>query len=215
MLLKWIVCDVEPSNRVAFGEAQQAWGAIGSADGLLGQTGGWDRKSGRACVVGAWASTTSYEAFMGGLHDEVIAGSRQEKTYVSSRVTIFDGVMEMAGHDGAGAPFERAGFVRVADCHVHPERVAHFIQVQREVWAPGMAACAGMLGGWFGRAERGERFLVVTLWENEACHEAYASGPFATLRGKAGAAEDLRSITGYQVVVEQGWKVSPLQGSTH
>ena len=203
MIIKWIVCEVTAEQRAAFSEAQAGWSALSGVSGFLGQLGGWDQ-DGRACIAGLWRDREAYRHFMTAVHDDITDGNAQEGTYTASRVALFDSVMAIqAGLSGA-----EGGLLRVADCRVLAGREEHFIQVQREVWNPGMGGAPGMAGGAFARGE-GSRYLVLSRWADHAAHASYRAERFPELRSRAGAGQDLDAITGYRVALEPAWEVSP------
>ena len=45
VVVKWIVCDVAPTNRDDFSRAQEGWTVLRGEDGFVCQVGGWDEKS--------------------------------------------------------------------------------------------------------------------------------------------------------------------------
>ncbi|MFT5680690.1 MAG: hypothetical protein ACI8RZ_001596 [Myxococcota bacterium] len=108
MLVKWIVCEVEPDRRAAFSEAQRAWSSLTGASGFLGQLGGWD-EAGRACVVGLWQDVAHYQHFMATLHDAIADRSGQEGTYTACVVGLFERRLDI------GAPPRAVGEVLDAD----------------------------------------------------------------------------------------------------
>ena len=131
MLLKWIVCDVGEEARASFSAAQEGWGKLASAPGFLGQVGGWDTKSeNTACIISLWRDPTSYESFMGSLHNEIVAGSGQSQTYRSISVTLFDDMMAIPGSRGMTLEaLEEGRIVRVADCTLKRGREGHFLEM--------------------------------------------------------------------------------------
>ena len=124
------------------------------------------------------------------------------RTYEDGRreqvaVDLAEVLLAMGGGTG------EARLLRVADCRLKPGREQHFCRVQREIWAPGMAA-AGMLRGWLGKCD--QRFLVFSLWPSRQLHQAYQQGPFTALRAAAEAPLDLESVEGSQVDLEASWR---------
>ncbi len=201
MLIKWIVCEVPPEKREAFSRAQEAWSALSGAPGFLGQLGGWDGE-GRACIAGLWEDRAAYRRFMDELHDDIYEDNAQAGTYTASRVALLDAVMDV-GPPLAGAV---GAALRAADCLVGEGREAHFIQVQREVWNPGMGGDPGVTGGVFSRGE-GRRYLVLSRWTDREAHERYRRERFPALRQRSNAAQDLEAITGHVVALEPAWEV--------
>ncbi|MFD7028291.1 DUF4937 domain-containing protein [Streptomyces sp. NPDC059917] len=206
---KWIGCGVPEGAREGFSAGQRAWAVIGDQPGLVGQVGGWDAAGGRAHVLGLWEDVEAYGRFMDDRHDEVFAGSGQAGSCTGIETAGGESVLEMAG-DAAdlAQALEDATLLRVADCRLVPGREEHFMEVQREVWAPGMAA-GGMLAGVV-TGLGGHRYLVTTLWSGPEAHERYAAAHLPALLTRAGLREDLRSTTGHLIPLEPSWRVLPV-----
>lgn len=212
MLLKWIVCDVADDDRAAFSKAQASWAVLRTVDGFLGQAGGWNTKvPGQACIVGLWSDAAAYELFMRDVHDRIFEGSGQVRTYRAIRVLLVDVLLDIAGSvPTLGSVLGDGGLLRVADCALNPGRAAHFEDMQTTVWNPAMAAAGGMLAGAFGCVrEEADHYLVCTLWENAAVHQAYVDKFLPALQARAEIGLDLRRITGHVVAVEPSWRVMP------
>jgi len=208
MLLKWMVAEVPAGDRDDFAEAQRGWAPIALAQGLIGQVGGWNQE-GAACMLAAWSDAGAYKRFYDHVHDAITDFNEQQGTYVGLHVALAHSVVAMPGDaDSFADAMAGATFLRLADCNVHNARVSHFVRAQLTVWAPGMAACEGMLGGRFSASvDRAGRYLVSTLWRDEADHQAYVNGPFTGLRDAAGASIDLASIKGHRVALDPTWTI--------
>jgi Domain of unknown function (DUF4937 len=206
---KWIRCRVPGAARGRFSVAQRGWAVIGDQVGLVGQVGGWDPVTGRAHVLGLWADADAYGRFMRERHDAVVAGNGQDGTYTAIEVATGEVLLEMAG-DAADLrrALERAVLLRVADCRLLPGREEHFLDAQRRVWAPGMAAAGGMLGGVVTRLDT-DRHLVTTLWSGPAAHAHYTTHHLPALRSRAAPGGDLRSMAGHVLPLEADWRVLP------
>ncbi|GAA0900258.1 DUF4937 domain-containing protein [Virgisporangium aurantiacum] len=200
-LIKWVTCAV--TDRDGFDRGQRGWADLRGRPGFGGQWGGWS--GGAAHVVGCWADEVTYRAFMDGVHDRIAAG--QAGTYESASVRVFSHRLTI----GAGLlPDADAAVLRLAHCHVRPDRRDHFVRAQAEVWNPGMSAAPGMVGGAF--AERGDaEFLVLTHWRTAIDHARYVADRFPALRERAAAADDLAAVTGALVDLVPAWTVSPPQ----
>jgi len=211
MFLKWVTCSVAEASREAFGSAQQGWSAIVGQPGLVGQVGGWDTATGDAHILGLWTDRGSYGLFMRDRHDVVANQSGQAQTYRGVHVSVGDAVFTIDG-DAPRLPDALTGGVllRVADCRVDAARRAHFVGEQRDVWAPGMAAAGGMLGGVFTQLAAC-RYLVTTLWSDAAAHQRYASEDVPRLRDLAAADDDLTSLVEHVLLLEPRWKVIAAQ----
>ncbi|MFJ5811187.1 DUF4937 domain-containing protein [Streptomyces sp. NPDC093093] len=211
---KWIGCRVPVVARGQFSAAQSAWSTISDQPGLIGQVGGWDTETGRAHVLGLWSDAEAYGCFMRERHDAVAAGNRQSAGYTGIDVATGDIVLEMGG--GAAdlsRALERAALLRVADCRLLPGRKERFLEVQRRVWAPGMAMAGGMLAGVVTRLET-NRYLVTTLWSGSTAHQRYTTGHLPALRSRAIPQNDIQSMTGHVLPLEASWRVLPVRQST-
>ena len=199
--MKWITCEVV--DRPGFDSGQRAWAALQGAPGFLGQGGGWScQDPGTAHLFASWANRASYQAFMDGQHDDIAAA--QAGTYAGIGVRVLEHRLDVGRPVRPGFP--GASLLRMAYCHVRPERTGHFISAQADVWTPGMASAPGMLGGVFAQAA-GTEFLVLSTWRSPADHEKYRAERFTDLRRRAAATEDLTDVAGDLVEVERAWSV--------
>ncbi|MFD8081716.1 DUF4937 domain-containing protein [Kitasatospora sp. NPDC059722] len=221
MWIKWINCRVLPGGREDFADAQREWAAIADQPGLVGQVGGWEAGGERAHVLGVWADEKAYTAFMEVRHDEIVTAASAERsgrrdgegpepgswqvTSVTTGASVLDIPGEAAGLDDALA---RGTALRVADCHLHPGRAEHFLDAQRRVWNPAMAAAGGMLAGAVTRLAD-DRYLVATLWTDANAHQRYAERDVPALRARADVAADVRALTGLALPLEADWQVLP------
>ncbi len=228
MLAKLIVCRVHPESSAAFSVAQESWADLAPVPGFQGQLGGWHcsadsdvsspDKVASAVVLGSWQNGAARDAFMANVHDGITDSSHQETTYQSCEVAAFEliGVAArsvpppLVGPDDQSA---HGGILRLADCRLHPQRVAHFVNVQDTIWNPGMAAAPGFVRGGYWRHETDpQRFLVSTLWASAAAHDDYARTIMPQLRERADVDQDLLSIAGWRVELEPSWRVAPAPG---
>jgi heme-degrading monooxygenase HmoA len=201
VLVKWITCGTTSS--AAFGRGQQAWDQLDNVPGFLGQGGGWSRKTpGAAQIFAFWSDPASYQVFMDGPHDRIAAA--QLGTFDNIQVRVFRQRLGIAS--GLPAGLAGSSLLRVAHCNVRKHRRDHFVQVQTEVWNPGMATSRGMRGGVFSERTEAE-FLVLSAWETAADHQRYLDHRFSELRNRAESAGDLDAITGDLVELEPSWTV--------
>ncbi|MFE3461062.1 DUF4937 domain-containing protein [Nocardiopsis aegyptia] len=206
---KWVGCSVPVAERGLFDAAQRAWSVIADQPGLVGQLGGWDPATGRAHVLGLWRDVDAYGSFMRERHDAVAAGSHQGDAYAAIETATGEVLFTMSGDaDGLPRALATGTLLRVADCRPAPDRAAHFLDVQRRLWAPGMAAAGGMLGGAVTRLGP-DRYLVTTLWTGPEAHGHYTAHHLPGLRARAAPDRDLRSITGHVIPLEARWRVLP------
>ncbi|MFE3764634.1 DUF4937 domain-containing protein [Streptomyces sp. NPDC059104] len=211
---KWIGCSVPAAGRERFSEGQRGWAVIAGQRGLVGQVGGWDPATGRAHVLGLWSDAGAYRRFMEERHDRVFAGTGGRGGYSAIETAAGETLFDMPG-DAAGLPaaLGSATLLRVADCRLLPGRAEHFLEVQRDVWAPAMAAAGGMLGGTV-TSLGDHRRLVTTLWSGPEPHERYVAGHLPALRARAGLREDLHAVTGHLIPLEPDWRVLPVPAVT-
>ncbi|MFJ8887708.1 DUF4937 domain-containing protein [Streptomyces sp. NPDC102402] len=211
---KWIGCWVPVAARGQFSAAQSGWSTISDQPGLVGQVGGWDSDTGRAHLLGLWTDAEAYRCFMSGRHDAVAADNRHSASYTEMDIATGEIIFEMVG-DTADLPhaLERAALLRVADCRLLPGRKEHFLEAQRSVWAPGMAAAGGMLAGVVTRLGA-NRYLVTTLWSGSAVHQSYTTQHLPALRSRATPESDIQSMTGHVLPLEASWRVLPDQQPT-
>lgn len=204
MLAKWITCAVPADARDRFAVAQQRWSVIADQPGLAGQVGGWDSRTGRAHVLGLWADADSHQAFLRYRHDAIAdAGG-----YTGIEVAIGEVVLTMPGAAATVGGAMSGGLLRVADCHLAEGAEEHFVDVQREVWAPAMAA-AGVLGGVLVQLAA-SRYLVATFWPDVETHRRYAE-EVPRLRARATADTDIASMSGHVLELEPAWRVLPIR----
>ena len=181
MIAKLIICEVIEGKRERFSRSQEAWGELTGVEGFQGQTGGWEPTNpGLAVVIAFWHDTEAYSRFMSEVHDTIFKTHGQEGSYESISVSLWDRKFPIPGVAGqATDAIESGRLIQVARYHVKPARQKHFIQVQHEVWSPGMAAAGGMLGGVFTQSrEDKNRFLVCTLWQSQGDHDNYREKVF-------------------------------------
>ena len=210
MLIKLIQCRVSEDRRERFSRGQAQWCALSGCKGFCGQIGGWVAEDdGLAVIIGLWSDHEAYDAFMRDLHDRIFDGSGQRGTYDSIDVSLWGSVLSIPGSASSlSAGIESADAVRLARCRVRMDRVDHFIEVQRTIWNPGMAASGGMLIGQFSESSGPEHeFLVCTLWQDLDAHRHYRNGVFTDLRRQAEVDRDCEATVGSIISVVDAWRV--------
>lgn len=211
MWLKWIVCEVEESQRAAFSAAQEQWSTMIGQSGLVGQFGGWDRNQpDTAGVLGLWENQKSLEAFMApdGLHDQIYAANNQASAMRSSKVSLFRELFPMHGtFPSQRAAARNASWLRVASCRVADAAYLSFLEAQRQIWLPGMRAAKGMLGGSFA-GDGADGFLVTSLWESEEDHANYCTDILPDLRTQVMQMDGFpESVVGFSIPLEPRWNI--------
>jgi len=210
MLIKLIQCRVSVEHREQFARGQAQWCALAGCRGFCGQIGGWVvEDDGLAVMLGLWSDHDAYEAFMRDEHDRVFDSNGQRGTYDSIDVSLWISILPIPGSASSiSAGIGSADAVRLARCYVRPDRVDHFVEVQRTIWNPGMAAAGGMLIGLFSQCRgREHEFLVCTLWRDLDAHRRYRNGVFTELHRDAEGDRDCEQIEGWIVSVRNEWRV--------
>jgi len=91
MLLKLIECNVIPEKREAFSEGQKMWKELHNVPGFVAQIGGWSRSNyNKAYILAFWLEQNSYENFMDHVHDHLFVKTRQDETYSSIKVSLYE-----------------------------------------------------------------------------------------------------------------------------
>ncbi|MBO8172251.1 MAG: YdbC family protein [Bacillaceae bacterium] len=210
MLIKWIVCTVSRENREAFSQAQEKWMKLKHIPGFLGQVGGWNiSQPGEACILSLWRDEAVYRHFMNQIHDVIFHSSGQQDTYETIQVRLYERLFDIPGGvSHLQGALDKGTLIRMADPLIYRERIPHFVDTQKKIWNPGMAEAEGMLAGVFGVEKENERrFLVATLWKDEASHMAYVQNMFPTLNVRAQVGEDIEEIAGKMVRLIPTWTV--------
>ena len=209
MFGKWIRCQVSNPSQKAFDEAQCLWSSIARCRGFKGQFGGFHADF--AMILALWEKMDDYQHFMSNTHDEVMATSSQHQTYSSLEAHLLERVMVMPGAKSSfSSAIPTAEVLRIADCLVHENRVADFIDRQHRIWAPGMAQAPGMLASLFWSfIDQPNRFLVSTLWRSQKEHDNYATSLLPKLRATARPDRDLIELKGCSFKLNPRWTVVP------
>jgi heme-degrading monooxygenase HmoA len=210
MILKWIVCKVPDDKKEEFSCAQEEWNRLKGVNGFIGQIGGWDLKNNSdACVLGIWKDLKSYQHFMDHEHDQIFYKNEQKRTYESISVTLFESLFDIYGlYNEIYKSLVKGQILRVADTIVHDNREEHFIEVQKEIWNPGMNKASGMYSGVFSKVSNAtNRYLVTTLWKDEISQQLYVENTLPQLREKSEIQKDIKSLQGRVVLLQDKWKV--------
>ncbi|CAN5405087.1 YdbC family protein [soil metagenome] len=212
MLLKWIMCRVSEQLRVPFSASQSKWRQLSKVPGFLGQFGGWNLKSNEeACIVAMWQDENHYQQFMKQQHDKIVRHNDQMNTYDSIDVSLLTPTYDMPGcRESMMASLQEACALRIADCVVKPEREAHFVEMQHEIWIPSVCKADGMLAGAFSKVEQeSNRYMVTTLWKSLEAQEEYSAKVMPKLRKASDQSQDLDQILGGIVSLNRDWLVLP------
>lgn len=209
MLVKWIQCSVPDSQRSAFHNAQLRWSTLAKCSGFVAQCGGWDERTGDACILGVWKSPATYKRFMTFVHDPIVEDNEQDACYDAISVLTASALIRMRGeHPTIRKAVVDAAFLRVADCEAAPASRSRFIDRQLHIWEPAMRESPGQLGGLFSAVtDDPNRFLVTTLWRSETHHATYQTGRLPRLKSQARVDDDTLSVTGHRVPLVPEWTV--------
>ncbi|RAL24066.1 YdbC family protein [Thermoflavimicrobium daqui] len=210
MIIKWIVCQVPEEKKTAFTEAQMIWSSLSDAEGFYGQWGGWNiYQPTKACIFSIWQSLSAYESFMSSIHDTLFLTSDQSQTYQSISVDLSKLVLSIPGEKEFFYQALSHSYLRMADCMVKPKRINSFLQAQKTIWNPAMGQTKGMIAGVIGETIKiPNRYLVLSLWKDKQSHEAYTKRVI-DLRQQAKTDQDIESVSGCLVQLEEKWLVLP------
>ncbi|ENQ3106453.1 YdbC family protein [Bacillus cereus] len=207
MLIKSIICKVSDEKKELFSAAQEQWGELNALDGFYGQIGGWDESE--ACIVSLWENMKMYQSFMNESHDKIFNDNNQESTYTSCETELYQSLFDMSE-----TPFVEAlahsSFLRIAICDVKQESEKQFLHMQETVWNPGMERAEGMMGGVVGRSLSSNRYIVLSLWKDEAAHRHYVKEIFPQLLHTANLSQQVLHIEGKQTTLVNSWAVLPV-----
>ena len=209
MIAKYIVCDVGDEQRASFSNAQLAWKELNTCEGFLGQLGGWDIVTGKATILGLWKDLSSFQHFMNLRHDRIARANRQKRTYLHCATTLSNQLGRISAYGNPSfESLDHIGFIRIADCIVYPDERTNFEKTQQNTWNPGMTACSGMLGGFWGKSiDEPLRYLVTSFWTNEKSHRLYEKHSLPLLKEKSSPGKCIQELKSYRIDVEKQWTV--------
>ncbi|GGE63348.1 YdbC family protein [Priestia taiwanensis] len=211
MFIKWIKCLVNEEDKDAFSLAQQQWRNLESAEGFLGQVGGWNKKQPcEAGIISFWKDDISYWQFMERIHDEIVDMNKQRNTYTHISVELYDGQRQIGKEHPFVDVLTEGCILRAGDCTVKRGNEADFERTQREVWNPGMEETGGILASVFCRSQTDiQRYLAVSIWKSEEIHEQYVKGKVSKLRERSSVTEITERISGHVIEMDRSWIVLP------
>ncbi|MCJ8304014.1 DUF4937 domain-containing protein [Shewanella sp.] len=206
MMIKFIECQLVPSQQVAFSTAQRRWSEVSACPGFISQYGGWNQKNGNAVILSQWQSLAAIDEFMTSTHDKIIEQNQQPLTYETCNVDYLKPVQTMSGVKKVSA--KEIGFVRVADCRLKAGGARRFLQDQVDIWTPAMRSCDGMLGGFVAQSTRDPlRYMVISLWRDEQSHSNYMQDQFNMARAQVKFEEYIDEIVGYLLPTVSSWDI--------
>jgi heme-degrading monooxygenase HmoA len=212
MVLKDFQCRVSIEKYDQFSAEQLRWNALETQAGFVAQCGGRSSDDPtRVQIFGVWTDLDSYHRFMSEAHDPIFEEGSQGDCYCDAQSVIYERVIDIPGDEGdlVSALGRDASMIGVARCMVHPSRTEHFIEMQENVWKPGMELSAGMLGGSFWRSmDEGNRFIQTIAWALMEDHERYCQEQLPNLRQRAKPEHDLHKPVGSQILLTPAWTVS-------
>jgi heme-degrading monooxygenase HmoA len=209
MLVKWIKCQVNKSDKDSFSLAQQQWKSLRNAEGFLGQLGGWDQNNPcEAGILSIWKDSTSYRHFMKTIHDGIVDNSEQRSTYTKISVELYEGIYNISLKHSVSDVISEGNILRVADCMVKTDNEAYFETMQQEVWNKGMLEAEGMLSGVFCKSQNGSRrYLVASVWKDNHSHQNYVENKLSHLIKSSSVKDITEKITGNIIEIDHSWTV--------
>lgn len=93
MLMKKVICHVAESQAEEFSKAQSKWRELSQVKGFIKQSGGWHTDEDghlTAVIVGVWENRQCYDEFMANCHDQIFANTKQNDTFQSINVQLYE-----------------------------------------------------------------------------------------------------------------------------
>lgn len=210
MIIKQIACDLLEAKKELFSTGQGEWKALEGVNGFIGQIGGWsETEKNRAYVFSFWQDEPSYLDFMKNEHDQIADYTKQKDCISSIRVAIFKEIYKIKDGIDFSKKREKDGYIRFTNPVVKDNQVAHFENMQRDVWNNGMAQEKGMLAGYFAKSELlKENYLVLSEWNNKDSHLHYTANKLGHLMEASNVTADVTDIFGDCFEVEPSWCLS-------
>ncbi|MCL1049925.1 DUF4937 domain-containing protein [Shewanella abyssi] len=222
MIVKYINCQVKPNLRSTFSKGQCCWQRTAQSAGFIAQTGGW--QGNQATILALWDAKSSVDSFMQLAHDAIAEDANQQGSYSRLEVGYWQHDLDIPGQQNTSSSqitgstmraaklMAEAQFIRTAQCIVPADKVDGFIEEQRSLWNPAMAAVTGMLGGLLLRSSTNDKqFLVITFWLSEASHQHYTKHVFSGIKALAKYKPLVEEIQGGQIIIDPQWQIA---GST-
>ena len=211
MVGKFIECEVPPSKKEQFSNAQEAWSGTISSRGFNGQVGGWSAQGTTAFIFAIWEDMESLDLFMASRHDSISAKSQQTGTFNRITVSLMKEVMAIPSFVNSVARIgSEIGFVRVSDCRMRPTVDDKFIQEQMPIWSPETADHKGTLGGFVWQSiSDPRRYLTTSFWGSEEHHKAYIKDLPARISTNSDIRGHIASISEHLFITEPNWTVMP------
>ncbi|MFM2483546.1 DUF4937 domain-containing protein [Celerinatantimonas yamalensis] len=206
MIVKFIECIPVPGKERAFSQAQKAWTSVSQCNGFISQYGGWNNKNSHAVILSIWENQRLVNDFMLSMHDSIVESTAQMQTYQQ----CFVHYLTVEHMISASRCFNLSdiGFIRIADCTLKPHGKPLFINDQLSIWNPTMASCSGMLGGYVAKFnEEPDRYMVVSLWQDQQSHHQYVAHQFKIARHQVNVEAYIENLVGYQIPTIKGWGV--------
>ena len=149
MLLKRIVCNVEPECKQDFFIAQANWQKISQAEGFIAQIGGWNINNNKqACIMAFWQDKNHLDIFMQSIHDEIVAANKQENSYSSIKIDYFESAIS---HYELLPLINQAGFLETKEIAAK----------QIELKAPDLVF----------KSSDSSKYLLTRFWKNLAAYK--------------------------------------------
>ncbi|MFP7287004.1 YdbC family protein [Shouchella clausii] len=201
MFIKRITCKVKKEKKDVFSDGQAKWGYLNTLEGFVGQIGGWsDKQENTAYIFSLWQDKKSYFHFMKNEHDKIAFLTGQEGSISSISIDLFEGKFAIREQIGTISDFMNGDYIRFTNADVLEDRMAHFEEMQINVWNKNMSQEEGMLGGYFAKNPLNKRCLVLTGWTDKKAHTNYLR-----LIKESDVNVDVSTVYGDQFAVEKSW----------
>ncbi|PAD35773.1 YdbC family protein [Terribacillus saccharophilus] len=212
MLLKFLICRVDPKQKAEFSLGQASWGDLKNSRGFLGQIGGWDIKEiDKAHIVSVWKDDSSYEEFMNNQHDKIYTKRNQSDSILSIEVETYNIYLSFLDQLRNITEFlTDSPFIRIVKSKIKPSCTESYIEKQKNLWIPEMATTQKMDSCLFGESNRHKNsYITLTGWVSYKDHDWYQQNILPVLLEAADIISDIEQIEGWNFLVEEDWVVSP------
>ncbi|ODN43604.1 DUF4937 domain-containing protein [Piscirickettsia litoralis] len=207
MLVQWICGEVLDNQRDAFAKQQSDWQKeLNVAPGFVAQAGGWDcHNEDEVSVLDFWQDRDAFEAFNQRPHLE-LCGTDADNSCRLLSLSVFELSLMINGEcDDFFTAISKCEVMRVAECTVKEDCVEHFLDAQRNIWAPGLKDAHALCAAVMHNINNPRHHFVVSLWKDQKEHKNYTLRSLPVLRSQSEILKDVDFLWGKLVNFSPDW----------